>query len=397
MLLVNLTGRFAPQILQTLGVVAPYASINNFGVVGIPFLPDDETVDPGHRIVQRVVDASAHVVLDGQDPSFELPSGDKLHEHGAVTIWADYPPIDVQIVVDGTNCLGMGYAAPAGHPPTMQPIPTDVGLFHELSHAAALVNRVWLEEPTPEQFESAALLEENRYRRWRNYPERFNTTGQPLCTVTPTSNTEKGFNWGCFIATAAYGPADHPRVEALRALRDGVLRRTRAGADFFQRFWQQYYRLSPRIVDEMNADPAVRDLVRWSMVEPMMSFFEMAIDMPRGDLAALPEPWRGFLEGARGKLDAWLAEIDVPTSFEGRSPGQVVEELGVLMRYVLRNPERRRKYLDTLCAAGTLPLAEEPRYREILHGFQLDASEIAAILGPASTVPSARAHATLRP
>ena len=63
---------------------------------------------------------------------------------------------------------------------------------------------------------------------------------------------------GCFIATAAYGSADHAEVARLRAFRDDVLRRTRSGRAAIR----IYERLSPPIANVVARSESCRAVVR---------------------------------------------------------------------------------------------------------------------------------------
>jgi len=62
----------------------------------------------------------------------------------------------------------------------------------------------------------------------------------------------------CFIATAAYGHADAPEVEALRRFRDRRLLTNRAGTAFVH----LYYRLSPPFARLIARKPRLRTMVR---------------------------------------------------------------------------------------------------------------------------------------
>lgn len=62
----------------------------------------------------------------------------------------------------------------------------------------------------------------------------------------------------CFIATAAYGDADAPEVEALRRFRDRRLLTNRPGAAFVR----LYYRLSPPFARLIARKPRLRAAVR---------------------------------------------------------------------------------------------------------------------------------------
>ena len=67
-----------------------------------------------------------------------------------------------------------------------------------------------------------------------------------------------GGGGGCFVATCAYGDADHPDVAYLRLYRDDVLSRTAAG----RRFITLYYRHGPRLAAWMAPRPRLKLLAR---------------------------------------------------------------------------------------------------------------------------------------
>lgn len=107
---------------------------------------------------------------------------------------------------------------------------------------------------------------------------------------------------GCFIATAAYGSPSSEQVEFLRDLRDNILRRTRAGSEFFTHYWQYYYRISPPIAEEMRRDPELRRLLRWSIVDPWLNYMRLVHGRPDWEQVAidrLPADLRDFVVDLR--------------------------------------------------------------------------------------------------
>ncbi|HUP65886.1 MAG TPA: CFI-box-CTERM domain-containing protein [Thermoanaerobaculia bacterium] len=95
----------------------------------------------------------------------------------------------------------------------------------------------------PRPSEEALRRYERRYGRFLD----FKRTGK----VSPPSS-------GCFIATAAYGSADHAEVARLRTFRDDVLRRTNAGRAAIG----VYERVSPPIARVVARSAASRAVVR---------------------------------------------------------------------------------------------------------------------------------------
>lgn len=92
---------------------------------------------------------------------------------------------------------------------------------------------------------------------------------QPSATVSVTPREEReergGTQVGCFIATAAYGSALHPKVEALRRFRDHVLLPNALGRALVQ----TYYRASPALARQVAERAWLRQVVRallWPVV-----------------------------------------------------------------------------------------------------------------------------------
>jgi zinc carboxypeptidase len=75
----------------------------------------------------------------------------------------------------------------------------------------------------------------------------------------------------CFIATAAFGSADHPRVEFLRDLRDRVFPATAAGKKFIHSLLRIYYSFSPAVARYLNGHEAARWVVRTCFLLPLVA------------------------------------------------------------------------------------------------------------------------------
>jgi hypothetical protein len=205
----------------------------------------------------------------------------------------------------------------------------------------------------------------------------------------------KGFDLdviSCFIMTAAHGSALNPDIQFLWSLRENVLRNSDWGRQFFAEYWKHYYRISPGIAKEMEADPALRDMIRWSIVEPWTHYMKLLVARPdwdRVDFAALDPSLRSFLEMLRGQMDSWLSQVPLPSSFAGMDPAEAVKELNVALTYVVRTGGAA--YLDRLTESGELPLRFEESRRYDLRGLLMGAgrspAEIAQILGAAPMEP----------
>ncbi len=206
----------------------------------------------------------------------------------------------------------------------------------------------------------------------------------PAPTPTPTQ-TQTPTPTKCFIATAAYGSALAPEVDFLRHFRDDVLRKTRLGAKFFERFYAQYYRVSPSVAELMWNDPELRDVIRFSLVTPIVNYFQLALRFPDAEVDTVPEPWQSFLTELQKELEEWAGAVELPYDFNGVTVEEAAEEIRIVMRYLLRRRETRSAYLDRLEELAQLPLkAGLDESREIAKRLQSSGrsdAEIRRILG----------------
>jgi hypothetical protein len=128
------------------------------------------------------------------------------------------------------------------------------------------------------------------------------------------------------------------------------------GKEFFDDFWRYYHQFSPALAEAMEADPRMREIVRWSIVEPLMYFLRAVIRRPDWstvDFDSLQPQLRDFLLDMRANMDRWLSEIHPPANFAGMSNSAIVDELNVILSYVVRG--RGTEYLDNLAQGHVLP------------------------------------------
>jgi hypothetical protein len=160
----------------------------------------------------------------------------------------------------------------------------------------------------------------------------------------------------------------HPQAQFLWDLRENVLRQTEWGRNFFARYWNHYYLISPPIAEEMKRDPELRDTVRWSILEPWTNYMKLLLARPdwdQVDFDAVPATVRDFLLPMRPNMDTWLENIPLPRQFGGRDPMDAVQELTVALTFVRRTGGL--KYLHELRECGELPLGyDEERKPELL-------------------------------
>lgn len=331
----------------------------------------------GCQMVQALV--SARQIATG-DPlvvairgeSDAWADGKMLVDRGGITIGdQDLFPTLIEMVYDTNPCQGNGFWVTDSTGAHITD-PTHVVLFHEMAHAIDRINGTW----TKATAHAAALVRENAYRASFGLPQRFGRGGgcNPAPPVPqPVTRSD------CFIATAAFGSAMAPDVQLLRSFRDNVLRKTRSGERFFDKFWEHYYRISPLIVAAMEEDEEVKELVRWSVVTPMVRHLQLLLTFPDAPIAIVEEPWKSFLTKVRDDLEVWAGEIELPRNFQDLAPAAAAEEIALVLTYVLRSEAKRLVYLADLERRGEIPLnGSEAQLR--IAGQQLRSHGVSASL-----------------
>lgn len=311
---------------------------------------------PWCHMVHSLVASKIPVVLKPRWPGFVVQvAGEKrrLNEFTAFTYWPGLPvvvptPKSITVVYDPTDDAKRGYwvedsdGKPIAAPP-------DVNLVHEFGHVEQALLGL-LDADAPEVY---PIGRENAYRQSRGLPMRKGYYGGTGLRAMKSGGSSGG---DCFIATAAYGSEIDPNVEQLRRFRDDVLRQTRMGRRFFDEYWSHYYRLSPEIVRMMHENDGVREMVRWSLVSPIVGFLRMAIEYPEASTDSVPEPWRSYLEKMREEFQSWSDHIEPPISFADLPAEEAAEEIRITLSCLMWRSEARTAFLRDLVARGELPL-----------------------------------------
>ncbi len=406
---------FAAQVRQDIIEIAsdPILEIDpTTGVVYYDLKPTTAFIGPA-TVWDLVTRTGIFIGVRGEASNFSiapLPNM-RVADQGGYVIFDDpLDPRQIEIVYDVEQCGGSGvWVKGAGQTSTQSTdridMPTHVVLFHEMRHALQVIARQWIWDLATR--ESKAIEDENVYRKEKFLPVRTGHEGgckgaddeKPKTKGFFESYRDAGGGGGggkCFVATASFGSELDPNVEFLRRFRDDVIRATRTGDRFWRRYWERYQRLSPTVVEMIERDPELRDLVRWSLVQPIVHYLELVQSFPDAPLDDVPEPWRSWLEGERSKLANWLGEIELPTEFEGLDPDAIVAEVAFLLRYVLRTSDDRSDYVEKLQASGALPVSVTPEERvrlaEELWKEPATAEWADAILGPHRSHPLMTAY-----
>jgi hypothetical protein len=305
---------------------------------------------PGVNLINHLVNISTKRVniwgMRSDDPAV-IPADPPKTMKDIVA--ATYQTNPVKVYYDVESCNGHGQRV-FGLDGKYIEAPTDVILFHELVHAK--------NGPEPDDPQEIRVIEqENLYRVSKGLLQRKGHENGGCGAPDVTEGWSPGWSLNCFIATAATGGPNSPEVRFLRGIRENQLLSTRWGRQFFETFYQHYYRFSPAIADEMHKDPELKDVFGWALVTPLLNYYRLVITRPDLDLNDVPMPLRNYLKAMWNKMDDWLAKIELPTEFESLTPEEASIELSTILRYVLRSPSARAKYLEDLTQRGVLPLS----------------------------------------
>lgn len=247
------------------------------------------------------------------------------------------PTGSIYILYDTTNGNGGGILvrAPGGSMDQSTyntPTPGPVVLFHELSHSLRrATNTQQADDEVP------AIQDENVLRPL--IPVGLRDTNPPHDGRAPSCGGPPG-NQGtcCVVASIATGSPYSSEVNALRTIRDGVLRRSDVGFDFFDHLHHDYYAFSPEVCRMMARCHGLQERVRRYFVVPLSRVLQLAHQYATlgVDAAGLGE---AFESGVRGTETASLqrAEIDEARALLGtlRTPDAAMPpELMELARYV---------------------------------------------------------------
>ncbi|WP_446744777.1 CFI-box-CTERM domain-containing protein [Silvibacterium acidisoli] len=151
--------------------------------------------------------------------------------------------------------------------------PENVILYHELSHAFHLANGDPLSSVasgcTASPEENRAETDENDMRDQLGLPHRDATDhcGNPGCQSSVSSC--------CIIASVASGSIYSETVKTLRNVRDGVLRCSECGFDFFNHLYEDYYAFSPEVCRLMARSPDLQELIRARFLVPLTTVLDL--------------------------------------------------------------------------------------------------------------------------
>ena len=186
---------------------------------------------------------------------------------------------DCLVLYDTSQSNGLGYCvARAGTGGTLDlPSSNAIILYHELSHAFRTVNNTALaltvacNPSSPE--ENAAITDENDLRT-----QIATAAGNPVVLRDPGIHCAQNCGGGggggnddcCIVASVSSGSPLSAEVRALRAVRDGLLRKSEVGYAFFESLHHDYYAFSPQVCTLLAGHPQLYGLVLDGFVRPLV-------------------------------------------------------------------------------------------------------------------------------
>ncbi len=323
----------------------------------------------GANLIGTLSKTPVGIGIRGLNSSFPIPEvgapNQVLNERAGYTLFDKYPGTTfVDIVYDvenGSGCNGRGYWTEGTADSASAPIdfPTDVCLFHELTHAKHLITLGF--SAGLASAEADAIQEENLYRSERSLPQRTGYSGG--CNASPPQKpnpkvsggkpreTRQPGGGGCFIATAALEEEHNEKLDFLRGFRDGPLSETRRGSDYFQSLYAYYYQVSPAIANLMRTNDELRHLILTAFVLPLVNYLKLSLAYPQQDIPDnLPPEWESFLVSLRDELESWALLAmppltEFPTDF---SAEDIREDVEFVLQHVLRSSHSREAYISRL-------------------------------------------------
>ena len=371
---------------------------------GVPATRLDELVNTDFGVNPEGID----IVVIAAGADFVFNDGQSILAVGGRAIPPNddlNPTTSCLAIYDNSLNNGQGYCvARDGTGGTLDlPSSRAVILYHELSHALRIVTDSSLpltfacDPASPE--ENAAIIDENALRDQLGEPHR-----DPNIHCGAICGGGGGGGGGgdcCVVASVASGSPFSAEVAALRRMRDGLLRRSEVGFEFFRDLHEGYYGFSPEVCRMMAREPALQGWILALYVRPLVlvlrllerytlgglrgarltAFFEE--DLGRApDVAALGEtelalaagilrsPGEGLGEALSEVLSGWSA-----AGAEGPSTPGVYAELALLLRDAATPDEHVRWGLVEPIGIYLAALLERR------HG--VDAETLAAALEPA--------------
>jgi hypothetical protein len=234
--------------------------------------------------IEALVNHSSTIFVSGQFPGALIPvGGSDVPLNGG--LGATFAPAGgrIQIIYDTSDCCGSGAFA-CDTTGASIPMPPEVILFHELSHALHHADGTHTTVLATE--EAAAIADENQLRTVRGIARR--DPASPNCGGCNGTNQNCGPGGGgagaggCFIASAAYGSTKAPGVTRLRKVRDRLCARSTLARRLYEAAWAEYRRFSPGVAAAMATDPALRRSVSLLVVEPAAAALPLVEDLLAG-------------------------------------------------------------------------------------------------------------------
>lgn len=224
------------------------------------------------------------------------------------------------------------------------------------------------------------------------YASQAGTTVNTCLNPNPPSSGGGGTSGGisCFIATAATGSPQSETIEALRGLRDRVAARSVLASGLIDAIYDQYWRFSPAVADEIAGDALVKRGALMAVVQPLSAWFQLA-----AQLALDPG------EGAAVKAQVKALAAACPIWLMPKSMAALIGKLRGGDMSGADVPAALRKMAPELKLAASLPLVDWALLHPLEMSWRIAAERLDPVqavadwLGNAPVEPMARRPAAL--
>jgi len=209
--------------------------------------------------------AALEIVVFGVPSNTLLPNGTNVSTVAGQTwmIGQAGSPLSshIAVIYDVGDCAGTHYWVDKQGGGTTS-FPSDVILYHELSHAFHFATGAADSEPLAETDEN-----DQRDARSTPLPHRNTASHNGGCGGAPPPSC-------CIVASLSTGSHYSEEIQRFRYVREHTLRSSMVGNAFFEEFFYRYYGFSPEVTRLIGQKSNLRPLIKDSFVVPLLAGVE---------------------------------------------------------------------------------------------------------------------------
>jgi hypothetical protein len=218
--------------------------------------------------------AASQIVVFGVPSNTLLPDGTNVSTVSGQTwrIGAAGSPLasHIAVIYDVGDCAGTHYWVDKQGGGTTS-FPSDVILYHELSHAFHFATGAADSEPLAETDEN-----DQRDARSSPLPHRNTASHTGGCGGAPPPTC-------CIVASLSTGSPYSEEIQRFRYVRENTLRSSMVGNAFFEEFFYRYYGFSPEVTRLIGQQSNLRPQIKDRFVVPLLAGVEFLMHYADND------------------------------------------------------------------------------------------------------------------